>query len=303
MDDLPGGLAAPRCYGVLDHPDGTCCWVWLEDIRDIFASQWPLEHCGVVARHLGHFNGAYLVDRPLPSAPWLSSDWLWHYVEQSAPVIEPFRNAVELPCGRRWLPEEDRERYFRLWAERDLYFDALNGLPQTVCHFDVFNLNLFARKTETGDDQTVVIDWAFIGKGPVGADLNPLVLMSIGLGGVGPDKLQELEAIVFEGYLQGLREAGWQGDPQQVRLGYTAASVRYLFPELERWLGLILHESQRAAAEQLFGRPMGKIFDWMALLRRVLFRMVGEARDLIGILSCSDATALSHSEAHHATRC
>ena len=41
--DLPGGLAAPRCFGVLDHLDGTC-WMWIEDIRDMFASQWPLEH-------------------------------------------------------------------------------------------------------------------------------------------------------------------------------------------------------------------------------------------------------------------
>ena len=29
LDELPGGLAAPRCFGVLDRPDGTCCWMWL----------------------------------------------------------------------------------------------------------------------------------------------------------------------------------------------------------------------------------------------------------------------------------
>ena len=101
-----------------------------------------------------------------------------------------------------------------------------------------------------GDDQTVVIDWAFVGRGPVGADLNPLVWMGIALGGVELDKAQALEEIVLEGYLEGLREAGWQGDPRQVRLGYTAASVRYLFPEIGRWLALILDESLHAAAAQ-----------------------------------------------------
>jgi hypothetical protein len=284
LDELPGGLAAPRCYGALDHPDGTCCWMWLEDIRDIFASQWSLEHHGVAARHLGHFGGAYLVDRVLPSSPWLSSGWLRHYVEQSTPVIEPLRDAVKLPWGRRWLPEEDREQYFRLWAERDLYLDALDGLPQTICHFDIFSLNMFARKTEAGDDQTVVIDWAFVGRGPIGADLNPLVLMSIAIGGVAPERMQELEKIALEGYVQGLHEAGWHGDPRQVRLGYTAAGVRYLFPELERWLGFMLDESLHAEAEQRLGMSMGATFDGMVWLRRQLFRMAGEARDIISIL-------------------
>jgi hypothetical protein len=185
LDDLPGGLAAPRWFGVLDHPEGTCCWMWLEDIQDIFASEWPLDHYGVIARHLGHFNGAYLEDRAQPNWAWLSSNWLRQYVEHSAPAMQPLRNAMVSPWGRRWLPEEDSDRYFRLWAEREFYLDALDHLPQTLCHFDLFRLNLFARKMVNGDDETVVIDWAFVGRGPIGADLNPLVWMSIALGGVG----------------------------------------------------------------------------------------------------------------------
>jgi hypothetical protein len=194
LDDLPGGPAAPRCFGVLDHPDGTC-WMWLEDIRDMFASQWPLEHYGLVARHLGHFNGSYLVDRPLPGWSWLSSNWIRHYIEQSAPAMEPLRDAQASPWGRRWLPEDDSDQFFCLWEERERYLEALDRLPQTPCHFDIFPRNLFARKTANGDDQTVVIDWAFVGRGPIGADLNPLVWMSIALGGVELDKAQHLEEI------------------------------------------------------------------------------------------------------------
>jgi hypothetical protein len=283
VDDLPGGLAAPRCFGVLDHPDGTC-WIWLEEVVEAIGSQWPLEHYGVVARHLARFSGAYLVDRPLPGWSWLSSNWLRHYVEQSAPAMKPLRNAVASPWGRRWLPEEDSDQFFRLWAERALFLDALDRLPQTICHFDIFRRNLFARKTADGDDQTVVIDWAFVGQGPLGADLNPLVWMSIALGGVAEDELQELEEIAFEGYLEGLRDVGWQGDPQQVRLGYTAASTRYLFPEIGRWLRYILDESLHAAAEHEFGMPMGEVFDFVARLRRPLLSKLGETRDLIGIL-------------------
>ncbi len=282
--DLPGGLAAPRCFGVLDHPDGTC-WMWLEEVVEEIGPQWPLAHYGIVARHLGQFNGAYLVDRPLPDWPWLSSNWLWHYVEQSAPAMELLRDAQTSPWGRRWLPEKDSDQFFHLWEERGLYFDALDRLPQTICHLDAFRRNLFARKTTNGDDQTVLIDWAFVGRAPIGADLCPLVWMSIALGGVALDKLQELEQIVFEGYLEGLRDVGWQGDPQQVRLGYTAATVRFLFPEIETWLVFIRDESQHAGMEQSVGMSMGQIFDSIALMRSFYFDRLDKVRKLIDTLA------------------
>ena len=283
LDDLTGGLAAPRCFGILDHPDGTC-WIWLEEVAEGIGWQWPLEHYGLVARQVGRFNGAYLVDRPLPAWSWLSSDWLRHYVEQSAPAIAPLRGAQKSLWGRRWLPEEDSDQFFRLWAERSVYFDALDRLPQTICHFDIFRRNLFARRTANGDDQTVVIDWAFVGRGPIGADLNPLVWMSIALAGVEMDKSQELEEIVFDGYLEGLRDAGWHGDPLQVRLGYLAASVRYLFPEVGTWLALIIDERRNAVAEQKLGIPVGSAFDSVARTRRALFSRLDEAWELMGIL-------------------
>jgi hypothetical protein len=283
LDDLPGGLAAPRCFGVVDHADGTC-WMWLEEIRDRFAAPWPLEQYGVAARHLGQFNGAYLVDRRLPRWSWLSSDWLRGFVQQSAPAMESLRDAQALPWGRRWLPEEDCDRFFRLWEERGFYLDALDRLPQTICHFDIFSRNLFARTTADGDDQTVVIDWAFVGRGAIGADLSTLVWMSAALGGVGLDRAQVLKEIVMDGYLEGLRQAGWRGDAQQVRLGYAAACVRYLFPEIERWLALIRDESLHPAMEQSIGVPMVEVFHTMCLQRRHHFRELDDARKLMAVL-------------------
>jgi len=56
LDDLPGGLAAPACYGVVEYPDGET-WVWLEQVVDDFGGRWPLERYGLAARHLGLFNG------------------------------------------------------------------------------------------------------------------------------------------------------------------------------------------------------------------------------------------------------
>jgi hypothetical protein len=34
LDNLPSGLAAPRCFGVVEHRDGTC-WIWLEAVAQL----------------------------------------------------------------------------------------------------------------------------------------------------------------------------------------------------------------------------------------------------------------------------
>jgi hypothetical protein len=283
LDDLPGGLAAPRCFGVVEHPDGTC-WIWLEDVADEIGSQWPLEHYGLVARHAGQLNGAYLVERSLPSWSWLSSGWLRGYIALSAPAIPLIRDSLDHPLVRRSWPGDASARLFRLWEERNFFLDALNRLPQTLCHLDIFRRNLFARKTADGGDQTVAIDWAFVGTGAIGEELVPLVLASVAFNEVGLDQAQALEDIVFDGYLEGLRDAGWRGDPRQARLGYTAASLRFSFPELNRAMDGILDESQHPFFEQVFGCTMEESADHWAQVRSLCDGLANEARMLMEIL-------------------
>ncbi len=283
LDDLPGGLVTPRCFGVFEYPDGTC-WIWLEDVRDEIGSHWPLEHFGLVARHAGQFNGAYLMERSLPSWPWLSSDWLRGYISLSAPAIPLIRNSLDHPLVRRGYPGNAGARLFRLWEERNLFLDALDRLPQTLCHLDLFRRNLFARKTADGDDQTVVIDWAFAGRGAIGAELVPLVLASVAFNEIDLGQAQALEDVVFEGYLEGLGDAGWRGNPWQVRLGYTAASLRFRFAELNRAMDMILDESQHSFLEQVFGRSMEEIEDHWAQVGSLCDGLTDEARELMDIL-------------------
>jgi hypothetical protein len=283
LDELPGGLAAPRCFGVVEHPDGTC-WIWLEDVGEEIGPQWPLEHYGLVARHAGQLNGAYLVERSLPAWPWLSSGWLRGYVALSAPAIPLIRNYLDHPLVRRAWPGEASARLFRLWEERDLYLDALDRLPQTLCHLDLFRRNLFARKTADGQDQTVAVDWAFAGRGAIGAELVPLVLASFAFFEIDLGQTESLEEIVFEGYLEGLGDAGWRGDPRQVRLGYAAGSLRFRFAELNRTMEFILDESQHPFVEQAFGRSVEEIQDHWGQVGSLVDSLTDEARELMDIL-------------------
>ena len=62
---LPGGLA-PRYLAVEAQPDGTTR-LWLEDCHDTNPGPWPLDRYALVARRLGHFNGAYLAGAPCPT--------------------------------------------------------------------------------------------------------------------------------------------------------------------------------------------------------------------------------------------
>ena len=86
----------------------------------------------------------------------------------------------------------------------------------------------------------MLIDWAYAGVGALGEELVPLVQATYLWHEVERGKFAELEKAVLSGYVEGLREAGWQGDPMLVRLGYAAASalrysigtIRFGFPYL-----------------------------------------------------------------------
>jgi hypothetical protein len=284
LDDLPGGLAAPRCFGVVEHPDGTC-WIWLEDVKDEIGPQWPLEHYRVAARHAGQFNGAYLAGQQLPDWPWLSSSWQRHSAENCAPALPLLRDSLDHPLVRRLLPGDIRDRFFYLWAERGIYLEALDRLPQTLCHLDIFRRNLFARRTADSEYESVAIDWAFAGRAALGEELVPLVLGSVMFFEVGLDQVQALEEIAFEGYLNGLHDVGWRGDPRQVRLGYAAAaSLRYTFNDLGRWLAVALDENLHAMVLHAAGRPVGEVFDHAAQIGRFSEGLANEARELIDSL-------------------
>ena len=265
LSDLPGGLAAPRCYEATEGPDGTY-WIWMEDVKDEIGDQWPLEHYGTVARCLGQFNGAYLASKPLPSYPWLTRRWLRKYVENAAPAVERMLNSMDHPLIRRALSGLTPGFMRRVWEERHAILEAIECLPQTLCHLDAFRRNLFARRNAEGRDQVVAVDWSYMGIAAVGEEIAPLVGASIGFYAVMPADALELEGIVLEGYAEGLCDAGWQCDPDLLRFGYAATlfwryAIGAFAGEMVPWM---LDERYHAAIEQAMGRSMPELADHTA---------------------------------------
>ncbi|GEM_PF-3390301 len=99
-----------------------------------------------------------------------------------------------------------------------------------------------------------------------------------------PEAAQELSAVAWQGYLQGLREADWQGDERRARLGYAASAVlRWgLFPG---WVLQMATDAQRRTQrESRLGRPAEEIVASLGAATRLLLALAAEARALIAAL-------------------
>jgi hypothetical protein len=95
----------------------------------------------------------------------------------------------------------------------------MNAVPSWISS-KTCKRNLFTRR-----NQTIAIDWGYMGIAPVGTDLVPLVAGSLALFEIPAERVKEMDRLCFEGYLQGLREAGWNGDPKLVRTGYAVGCL------------------------------------------------------------------------------
>ena len=275
--DLPGGLAAPRCLAVDTGADRSA-WLWLDDIADRFGGRWPLAQYGRAARHLGQFNGAYLAGRPLPTDPWLVRQWTTRHSEpvKIPAALAELATLMDDPRARQAFPAPQLAAMPRLLHDEPRVVDLLARLPQTLCHHDAARANLLARRAGRVLE-TVALDWESPGPGTVGADIASLVCGTIRRGDYPARRAAALDRVVFLGYLRGLRDAGWAGDPDLVRLGYAAAvALRwFLLPDTLRVLtsgarafrGRARESTARAAQE-------------LVLLSRFVLERAAEARGL-----------------------
>jgi hypothetical protein len=286
FDALADGLAAPRCYGTIEQPDGSV-WLWLEEIVDRYGGRWPLARYGLAARHLGRFNGAYLAGRPLPSYPWLTRGtaslraWVTWVAEltQALPLLQR-SDTWEHPLVRRAFPVSIADRLRRLLEERERFLDVLERLPPTLCHRDADCANLLTRRRDGQEEETVAIDWAFAGIGALGEEIGVLVYGTLLRHAVAMGDAEQLEALVLDGYLAGLRDTGWRGDPLAVRCGYAAAAVLrggLIAPGLRL---VTLDAGGRAAEERRWGRPLEAILEQRAALTAFLLCRADEVRKL-----------------------
>lgn len=284
LADLPRGVAAPRCFAVVETRPQVF-WLWLEDLADTGDRDWPPARYRDTGRDLGRFNGAYLTGRPLPGHPWLQYGSLPSLVERfnQARAERSIPLAMwEHPLLRDAFPLSLLDRLIGLFDGAEPFLAALAQLPRTFCHRDAFPANLFTCQSPDGHARTVAIDWAFVGIGPIGEEIVPLITMCA----AGPvSDPRPIEAVVLDGYLAGLAEAGWHGDPRLVRLGYAAtAPLRYSLSTASILAITILQGDGVGLLEQRRGQPIARIVEQDAAFVTYLLDLADEARMLIADL-------------------
>lgn len=233
----------------------------LEDVVGRPGVAFELDDHAAVARALGRWQA-----RPPLDVSWSSRRFLRDY-SHSKPFdfsIVHDDHAWAHPQVAGW-PTGLRDAWGRMDAERERLLGVMERLPRVTAHLDLWASNEIRRP----DGEVVLLDWSFSGDGAVGEDL----------GNHCPDgafdlfwpaaRLPELDEVVFDAYLAGLREGGSTLDERLVRLGMVAASVKYVWV-LPLTLASVDLETQWAYheptdADHLFderGRALEFLFAW-----------------------------------------
>jgi hypothetical protein len=123
-----------------------------------------------------------------------------------------------------------RDGWKRLVANRERLLSIMERLPRTRGHLDVWAGNT----TRRVDGTVALFDWSFTGDAAFGEDVGNQVPDGVFDLFWPAERVGELDEAVCQAYLDGLRSGGWEGDPRTVRLGMTAASVKYawLLPQM-----------------------------------------------------------------------
>ncbi|HSL63755.1 MAG TPA: hypothetical protein VK874_03775 [Gaiellaceae bacterium] len=270
---LDGQLVAAACHGGSRGGDDTG-WLWLEDLGGGATGEWPLRRWELVARALGAFNGGFLV-RGVPEHEWLGRGWLRIWVE----YVTPLHFARALAPGPVWehalvreaYPAALRERLAALWREREALLAAVESLPRTCSHLDAHRRNLFLRRGDA-PGRVVAIDWGQLGLAAPGEEITSTLVGTVASGEAPAADAAALAATLYDGYLAGLRDAGWDGAERDVRLAFTASCGLRAFSILRLDVADDAARGQEAAAVLAAGAALARVLldlgdEALALLR------------------------------------
>ncbi|WP_329109194.1 aminoglycoside phosphotransferase [Micromonospora sp. NBC_01699] len=250
------GIRAPVLLDSVDRADGSVA-LWLADVPGRPGMGCSPEQLGEFGYRLGVAHSAWLGRET--GAEWLSRDWLRAYTT-SRPVPETVD--WDHPVAVQTWPEDLRAGLRSLWERRYDVLAATDALPRTLGHHDVWPMNLIV--DESGP---VLLDWTFVGPGPIGEDAANLILDTFFDGLVDVDLLDDVADAVRAGYQRGLAPAVDAAEVRRAIMLGAAAKYFWLAP------GMLaaLHRHNPDRSQQYDSRDDLAMFDGR---RRVLELLV-----------------------------
>jgi thiamine kinase-like enzyme len=187
--------------------------------------RWSLDTYLSCARLLGSAHAALSRPGSFTNHSWLCRDYLSDYS-----LEKPFDRTI-IYRDHAWASlkalNEDaaasRTELTQFAASEPTLLRRARASPITLCHNDFWTRNLFA----SADGLVTLIDWAFVGKGAIGADIANLVASAGFDRHVEPGSLRDFGEDVFSSYACGLRQGGWTGTLAESRASYLASFGKY----------------------------------------------------------------------------
>lgn len=235
--DVP--FRAARCYAIANQDSGLR-HLWLEDLTGAPVPPWTIDQYVQTSYNLGRFDGGNAVEPPeipleLPSRIFLKR---WAEPSQITARFDVLRGPHAGALARGRLREA-----LRLEALAHRLSAVASSLPTTVAHGDSHARNLFPVGA-----QTVAIDWSGLSREPLGADMGVLAGSGLTWGVDEAVAVASNERSMFSRYLEGLADAGWDGDVDDVRVAFFAQFTLYLS-------AIVITPVQLAAGELEGRRP------------------------------------------------
>lgn len=221
LREFPDSICATECYLVEEQQDGTI-WLWMEYVKGEYAN--TIEQFSYIARQLGRFNGAYLKGiKMVPDHEWICRAWLKSWTTASrkyAPNMEEYASRIST----------EKEQSTWAWYQKilqniDSAIDSLQQLPRVLAHQDLSQMNMLLVEKEANESQLVLIDWQFMSISGIGEDLGKLFGVNLSLGIIPPDQFIRFQTSIYNAYLEGLRDMGWQGDAELARYGFCLSTA------------------------------------------------------------------------------
>jgi hypothetical protein len=184
------------------------------------------------------------------------------------------------PYVRKNIPPDLRARVERLFADREMFYQALDARPQVIGHYDLHRRNLLIRPREDGRE-LVAIDWPNTGLGALGAEFYGLLGAGSIVFEIDGFYLPTYDRALFPAFLAGLRDGGWRGPEEEIRLAYTAWLALWLGP-LPMSMALWTAPDMLDAGRRQFGCGPDEYAAELVYAFRYALDCADEARAILG---------------------